>query len=41
MLKKEEHAAVFTDVLIADFNEGDGLSWGACMLDVQGCCLPC
>ena len=36
MLKKEEHAAVFTDVLIADFTEGDGLSWGACVLDVQG-----
>ena len=36
MLKNEEHAAVFTGVHVADFSEGDGLSWGACMLVVQG-----
>ena len=37
MLKSDEHATAFVDVLIACFN-GDGLSWGACTLDTSGCC---
>ena len=39
MLTSDEHADVFNDVLFADFSDGDGFSWGACVLHRQGCCL--